>query len=853
MLFKNLLIFTLILASMILVGQEKSDYIIVEEKIKDMGFYRSDLNFKKDFSANDTFLFPLADTLLNNPLLLMEKRYMIFDSITKTVANKKYMKFNDVFSMTDTFVSDMALIMREYEKMGFDKSKAIIQVIPMFFYEESLSYKYKGIIEQNLGQYSDTNNLTADSLLSYMQDVLPKFDKIKDYASGYRKRLIEMFSEGLLFPCDTVISAGRMIIGDIYSNTYYDDVDIIIDLGGDDKYINASGVVYPYTMRTRFIVDFSGNDNYETTDSFKISYGAINGVQFIYDMDGDDRYNSGNLSLGTSFIGFSQLIDESGNDVYTSGVMSQGASFYGYGELKDIDGDDIYTAACFAQGFGFVKGTGVLIDSSGNDSYRAGMHFSHSPLLEYDYLAMSQGFGLGVRPRTCGGIGILADYKGNDTYNSSVFGQGASYWHSIGLLFDFQGNDYYSSAQYAQGSGIHLSVGGLFDYAGDDMYFSRFGPSQGEGHDFAVGLLSDKKGNDTYIVSGGQGAGLNNSVGILLDREGDDSYYSKENFACGDVNESRGFYGFGIFIDLEGNDSYSKSGEKDSTIWINKYYGIGMDAPIMYKDTAVDTFNIPLNLTIDKLFKIASEWDVVDNKYKVEKARKMLYERDSESFDYIMKEKLETDDGLELRTIIEFFKQTNNYNKDSLISNLNAKNLVKKRNIIYILAEIKYNHSFTKLKEECFSSDEKSVQLAIYAIGNLDTIVNLDFIRDVYKSKNYRIKVESADALRKHKYDLTEYFVKVLKNEKERTARQALSNYLSEFSKTIRIMKEQEEITNYEEYITVYKLISKEENSYLIKTYKEFLKSITKKNPKDKTNIKAMKKRISNLINKNNN
>ncbi|MGE3063798.1 MAG: HEAT repeat domain-containing protein [bacterium] len=853
MFLKNLLTLLLITLTISLYSVEKSDFTIVEEKIKEMGFYRSDLNFKKDFSVNDTFAFPLADTILNNPLFLMEKRYSILDSVAKPLVNNKYMKFNDVFQMTDTLASDIALIMRKHEKMGFDKSKAVIQVIPMLFYEESLSYKYKGIIEQNLGQNIDTNNLTADSLISYMQYVTSKFDDIKPFVNGYKKRLIEMFSEGLLFPVDTVISSGRMVIGDIYSNTYYDDADIIIDLGGDDKYLNSSGVAYPYTMRTRFIVDFSGNDSYETTDSFKVSYGAINGVQFIYDMDGDDRYNTGNFSLGSSFIGFSQLTDESGDDVYSSGIMSQGASFYGYGELIDKEGDDIYTAACFAQGFGFVKGTGALLDSSGNDTYRAGMHFSHAPLLEHDYLSMSQGFGFGIRPRTGGGLGILADYKGNDTYSASVFGQGGSYWHSVGLLFDFQGNDYYTAAQYAQGSGIHLSVGGLFDYAGDDMYFSRFGPSQGEGHDFAVGMLCDKKGNDTYTVSGGQGAGLNNSVGILLDREGDDSYYSRENFACGDVNESRGFYGFGAFIDLEGNDFYTKAGEKDSISWINKYYGIGIDSPVMFKDSMTDTFNIPDNLSIEELFKIASEWDVADNKFKVEKARKMLFQRDEEAFKHIISKKLDTDDGLELRTMIEFFKQTNERHIDTLIAKMKTNNLIKKRNIIYMLGEIKCNHAFSKLKEECYSSDEKTRQLALYAVGSLDTTVNLDFIKDVYTSSSYRIKVEAAEALKKHKYDLTGHFVKVLKTEKERPARQALSNYLSEFPNTLRLFKEDKTISNYEEYIAVYKIISKEGNGYLIKTYQEFLRSITKKDAKDKTNIKAMKKRILNLINKKNN
>jgi len=315
-----------------------------------------------------------------------------------------------------------------------------------------------------------------------------------------------------------------------------------------------------------------------------------------------------NISAGAAFIGFSSLIDCGGNDYYNSGFFSQGAGFFGYGELVDKSGDDYYTSSAFSQGFGFTQGTGLLVDSSGNDTYRAGTFFKHEPLLSNDYIAMSQGFGLGIRPDAAGGVGILADYEGSDIYMSSVFGQGSSYWHSLGLLFDFKGNDYYQSAEYAQGAGIHLSVGGLFDYEGDDMYFSRFGPSQGEGHDFSVGILVDNMGDDNYTVSGGQGSGLNNSVGILIDKEGDDSYYSRENFACGDVNESRGFSSMALFMDLEGADAYSKSQQRDSMPWLNKYYGIGYDASYKKKDEIFkDTFNIDKKMPIDKLFKTASD------------------------------------------------------------------------------------------------------------------------------------------------------------------------------------------------------------------------------------------------------
>lgn len=856
MLFRNL-IFILFLYSLVFGNICEDDRSIIVETSKKFGLDLKDFNFKKDFLVNDSFSFPLADTLLNNPLLLVKKREFYIDSVVelKFYKNKQndFEKIKDPFELIKIYDQKVNRILRENIKINVQNSKNILQVIPLFFFDDSLSYIYKGKIEQSMGLFIDTNSFSVDSLITHCYGIDPDFEKIKILTENFKKRLVEFYTEGLLYPIDTMMENFRLVIGDVSSNIYYDEYDFIVDLGGDDRYINCAGVVYPYTNRLKFIVDFDGNDQYLSTDSFRVSYGSIDGVSIVYDLAGDDIYRTSNFSLGSAFIGYSQLHDQNGNDFYSSGFFSQGAGFFGRGELIDRSGNDIYYSSAFSQGFGFVKGLGIIVDSLGDDNYISGNFFKHSPLLENDYLSMSQGFGFGLRPRTCGGFGILLDYSGNDNYFSSVFGQGASYWHSLGLLYDFEGNDYYSSAEYAQGAGIHLSVGGIFDYSGDDMFFSRYGPSQGEGHDFSYGILIDQKGDDNYTVSGGQGVGLNNSVGILLDKKGNDSYFTREKFANGDVNESRGFSGIGLFIDSEGTDFYSRNGSKDSIRWINKYYGYGIDVGFVEEKKNVDTFNISSNLPIEKLFKISSEWAVRENSFKVNKARKILLERENESVDYILKNKISTDNGLELEAIKYIFQESSFKSKNKLLESFKNSDKKTKKNIIYILSQIKYNNSFNLLKENVYGLDKKIKELSIYAIGNLDTVVDLSFLKEHFFEKEYRIKVEILEALRKHKFDMVEFFVERLSREDDRIVREAISNYLSEFPSSLKYLSKNESLKYYEEFITVYRIITKDDNSYLVGLYKDFLSKISRFDKMDNISIKGMKKRILSIIEKYNN
>lgn len=376
--------------------------------------------------------------------------------------------------------------------------------------------------------------------------------------------------DGLLLDLDT--HRGKIAIGGTGPNTYKGTYQLIIDLGGDDRYELEGG-----PGQNQIIIDLGGNDTYVAKSDYAIASGFM-GVGILIDESGDDTYIGKNFSLGSGLFGVGILWDKAGNDKYYGDQFTQGAGSFGLGALIDDGGNDQYHAAMSAQGFGFVKGAGILADRSGNDTYFAGGKYQDVLRYKDHYLSLSQGFAYGYRPTLSGGIGLLFDGQGNDLYVTDIFGQGASYWWGLGGLVDLQGNDQYISFQYAQGSAEHMTLGVLIDSSGDDLYRSK-GVSQGCGHDYAAGMLLDYGGNDTYIAQDlSQGAGSANGIGILIDKSGDDRYY------VGDTTNTQGYgnprreYGsIGVLLDCLGKDRYDGNG-KDNDVWIiNSTWGVGVD------------------------------------------------------------------------------------------------------------------------------------------------------------------------------------------------------------------------------------------------------------------------------------
>ena len=386
-------------------------------------------------------------------------------------------------------------------------------------------------------------------------------------------------------PFELDLPGMKLVVGTTDADHYDLSTTVIIDPGGDDVYRYREPRGDPFKSQA-VVIDLGGNDYYDAaSEDFSLG-GAVTGYSFLIDRAGSDTYRGGRVSLGGGLFGVGGLVDLSGDDRYQSDACTQGAGAFGAGYLYDAEGEDSYQAAVYAQGFAYTLGFGALRDGGGSDVYFAGGKYPDNPTrFPENYLSLSQGFSIGMRPYASGGIGALIDSGGNDTYVTEVYGQGSSYWFSLGILLDEQGHDVYSSLQYSQGTGIHLSTGILVDLLGNDRYtIGHLG--QGSDHDLSAAFLIDKEGNDIYSGNSTvQGGALTNSVTFFIDGKGDDCYYARNfNNSHGSATRTRNFGGAGVFLDLEGRDVYTTIGEGgmvhdmgDGRIRFSGTYGVSID------------------------------------------------------------------------------------------------------------------------------------------------------------------------------------------------------------------------------------------------------------------------------------
>jgi len=420
-----------------------------------------------------------------------------------------------------------------------------------------------------------------------------------DVAADTLKKLF--FEQDFEFVFPTAL--GKIVINDRRNNFYEnDDYFIIVDLGGDDFY-KSGACTRDYQHPISIILDFEGDDTYESIYQSPSLGGGVFGYGYLMDLKGDDIYKSKDLSLGCGLFGVGGVMDFEGRDLYNSYTTSQGSGAFGIGILSDLEGDDTYLTFFCSQGFGFTKGTGILVDLRGNDKYIANdsvIDFPSSQTKEHN-TSMSQGVGFGWRAdfvdghSLAGGIGMLVDMQGNDSYSAGLFAQGCAYWYGVGILKDERGEDDYSGIWYVQGSGAHFGVGVLNDGDGNDRYTASMNMAQGAGHDFTIGYLLDESGDDIYDAPNlSLGGGNANGVGIFWDRVGNDVYNVEAATTLGRANiSSRGslrdhMLCLGLFLDTGGEDRYSKPFAKDDTLWIQK--GLNTEFPLdTEKGVGLDT------------------------------------------------------------------------------------------------------------------------------------------------------------------------------------------------------------------------------------------------------------------------
>jgi len=546
----------------------------------------------------------------------------------------------------------------------------------------------------------------------------------------------------------------RWVVGGEGDNVYTQDCpfELIIDTGGNDFYgEGVGGAAGPAGKRISVVIDLGGDDTYSSTSPVSQGCGLM-GLGGVIDLEGDDTYRAEDFSQGAGLMGFGFLIDLEGDDFYRGGTFSQGAGCLGHGIMYDGSGDDFRQVDMFGQGFGGPSGSGVLVDMDGNDCSMAGFRYSHEPLLPDDNQAMSQGFGMGLRPLIAGGTGLLADYgEGNDTYRAEVFGQGCAYFYGLGMLYDESGQDNYQAAQYSQGSGIHLASGCLWDGDGDDSYFSRNGPAQGSAHDLSTGFLLDGGGNDWYCSDGGQSLSLTNSSSIFIDMEGNDTYTARGG-GQGEARWARGSSGVGVFIDLADSDVYSGNGS-DSILWQGREYGVGIDLPAVTPGglDPQDSIGDPGSLELDSLFSVASEWGVGPNNNRVNAHRDELAARGEDAVMYIIDNHMGTLSGLESRAMERVFEENSDISMELMLDLLDRIDSIPARNgwnLVYFLGKLENESARIPLEQLLACRDDSMsaglITGIVKALGTIGNPESLPVILSLSEDPSSRIRRQAA-------------------------------------------------------------------------------------------------------------
>ena len=301
---------------------------------------------------------------------------------------------------------------------------------------------------------------------------------------------------------------GKIIFRDSNDSVFTQrNVLLSLDSGGNDKYLNSAGGNDSYFNPVSICIDICGNDTYISEDTDVFSQGAgVFGFGALIDFKGDDIYNNSQYGQGFGCFGVGILQDHQGSDKYSCDFLGQGSGVFGIGILNDLEGSDKYDAFSFSQGFGYVKGFGLLLDSTGNDVYIANDETisGSNPQSSEHNTSFCQGAGFGRRADLAegnsmsGGIGLLIDPEGNDKYSCGVFGQGTGYWAGTGILYDGKGEDSYKGVWYVQGGAAHFGIAMLMDTEGDDTYDALLNMAQGAGHDVSLGYLIDFSRDDTY-------------------------------------------------------------------------------------------------------------------------------------------------------------------------------------------------------------------------------------------------------------------------------------------------------------------------------------------------------------------
>lgn len=426
----------------------------------------------------------------------------------------------------------------------------------------------------------------------------PGFIKSLD---GLKEAANDLTYKGVTGPIVKIIEtqAGVIVVGGRGNNVYdFDampDVCAVVDLGGDDKYLEGAVHINRPVLA---ILDLHGNDTYKG-ERPGIQGGSILGISLLCDVEGDDTYSARHHAQASTIGGACALVDYSGDDRYNGVRRVQGVALRGVAILLDRRGNDSYHAAMWSQGTGQTLGCGVLEDCTGDDLYYTGGLYPDSYPETPGYEGWGQGLGTGIRGVAAGGIGVLLEGEGADDYQYDYIAHGGGYWMGLGLFRDFAGNDNHNGGtkvmwngsprqeskfqRFSSGFGCHYAVGFFFEDDGNDTYWASI-MSEGFAWDCGTAFFYDFAGDDMIIGNGGgnQGQGAQASLGVMVNFAGNDTYRgSSQGFASSAIDyhtmpECGGNFSF--LLDYGGKDVYGCRAQNNAETW-RGYGGFLIDRP----------------------------------------------------------------------------------------------------------------------------------------------------------------------------------------------------------------------------------------------------------------------------------
>jgi HEAT repeat protein len=339
---------------------------------------------------------------------------------------------------------------------------------------------------------------------------------------------------------------GKILISgtqdDKYSQKDTEDVELLIDFGGNNTYLCNAG--FAQEKQLRIVIDLGENVVVKSRGPAAGSgiYGI--GLMYLPNPAGRKVIRCGSFSIGCGVFGVGGIFI-SGEGEFSSQVFSQGAGTFGLGVMYHTEAtSSTYVADFFSQGAGMCKGVGLLYVSGDNIFMSGGFSIPDPREPSVGTTSMCQGVGYGVRAVTGGGVGLAIVKTNNSVFKSSYFAQGSGYWHGLGVFRILGDNNRLQARRYSQGAGIHTGCG-MMVVSGNNNYTANWGVGPAYGWDGGVGIFISSGNDNMHRAEWGCGHGEINGRAISI-INGNRLKLSLPNYGSGSFSRNIASYGISL-------------------------------------------------------------------------------------------------------------------------------------------------------------------------------------------------------------------------------------------------------------------------------------------------------------------